>query len=119
MALDGSLVLLVVIIAFIIVILRIRILRQRGHKKMSVGRHDREGDGVVCRALEIHPSFRDMGDAVYVRLNIQGGLTPYSYEWSSGETTPSVLANYGETLEVLVRDLNQCQTSRKIYVPNF
>ncbi|PHN99525.1 hypothetical protein CSC82_33565 [Rhodobacteraceae bacterium 4F10] len=45
-----------------------------------------------------------------ISLNVEGGTPPYSYSWSSGETTAEITVAAGSYF-VLVTDANGCQTT--------
>ncbi|CAM1362359.1 putative Contig_15, whole genome shotgun sequence [Tenacibaculum sediminilitoris] len=45
-----------------------------------------------------------------ISLNVEGGTPPYSYSWSSGETTAEITVAVGSYF-VLVTDANGCQTT--------
>lgn len=50
-----------------------------------------------------------------ISLNVEGGTPPYSYSWSSGETTAEITAAAGSYF-VLVTDANGCQTTGSFIV---
>lgn len=45
-----------------------------------------------------------------VSLNISGGATPLTYEWSNGESTQTISNLVAGTYTAIITDANQCQT---------
>ena len=43
-----------------------------------------------------------------IALNVKGGVTPYSYEWSSGQVTQDIAGLVAGTYSVVVKDANGC-----------
>lgn len=46
-----------------------------------------------------------------ISLNVEGGTSPYSYSWSSGQTTAEITDVAAGSYFVLVTDANDCQTT--------
>ena len=53
-----------------------------------------------------------------IELNVQGGQSPYSILWSEGSTTDSLELNGGNTYTVTITDLDGCQLTDVITLPN-
>jgi hypothetical protein len=45
-----------------------------------------------------------------------GGTTPYTYQWSSGQTSQAIAVNTAGTYSVTVSDANQCSASYTIVI---
>ena len=52
-----------------------------------------------------------------ISLNIQGGMAPYSYNWSSGETTQIIMGKSSGDYTVTVSDANGCSFEMPIQIP--
>ncbi|MEL6190900.1 MAG: gliding motility-associated C-terminal domain-containing protein [Bacteroidota bacterium] len=48
----------------------------------------------------------------FASVEVSGGITPYSYAWSNGETGASVSNLSGGILEVIIRDANGCSLNQ-------
>jgi len=44
-----------------------------------------------------------------IEINVNGGTTPYTYQWSNGETTKNIIGISSGAYSVLVTDANGCQ----------
>ncbi|AXY74140.1 T9SS C-terminal target domain-containing protein [Paraflavitalea soli] len=51
-----------------------------------------------------------------VTANTTGGAAPYSYQWSSGQTTPVISVDTTETYTVIVTDSNGCSSTASIVI---
>jgi hypothetical protein len=49
-------------------------------------------------------------------VNVTGGTAPYSYRWSTGATTPTVIATANGTYNVTVTDRNNCMATHQITI---
>ncbi|MBT3207581.1 MAG: T9SS type B sorting domain-containing protein, partial [Bacteroidetes bacterium] len=51
-----------------------------------------------------------------ISSNINGGLTPYTFAWSNGENTDSILNLYANEYSLSLTDANNCESSASILV---
>jgi len=51
-----------------------------------------------------------------ITANVFSGTPPYSYLWSTGETTQSITPTNGGSYSVVVTDVNQCVSNSAIFV---
>lgn len=51
-----------------------------------------------------------------ITANTSGGTAPYSYQWSSGQITPSINVNAAGTYTVIVTDSNRCTSTGTILI---
>src|SRR5690606_7628005 len=51
-----------------------------------------------------------------VNLTVSGGATPYSYLWSSGQTTANISGLVAGTYSVTVTDANNCSVTETVNV---
>ena len=56
------------------------------------------------------------GDDVTLTVGVTGGTAPFSYEWSTGETTQSITVDATDTYSVTVTDANGCTAFCEEYV---
>ena len=50
----------------------------------------------------------------FLTLNILGGVPPYNFNWSTGETTKDIRVTDAGTYEVTITDVNGCSTTSSI-----
>ncbi|TXB66208.1 hypothetical protein FRY74_06440, partial [Vicingus serpentipes] len=53
-----------------------------------------------------------------INSNVSGGVPPYSYSWSTGDTTSNILDVIAGTYTLTVTDNNNCTDTSTIIVPN-
>ncbi|SHI33718.1 T9SS type A sorting domain-containing protein [Aquimarina spongiae] len=56
------------------------------------------------------------GDDGEATVFVQGGTSPYTYEWSNGETTPTITGLIGGTYLVFITDAKGCQIEGSILI---
>ena len=49
---------------------------------------------------------------------VSGGVKPYTYKWSTGQTTPDILADGKDLYKVSVTDANGCKSTAMVYFIN-
>lgn len=52
----------------------------------------------------------------HMSVSASGGTAPYSYEWSTGDLTPSVDSVAGGTYVVVIKDANLCLATKQVVV---
>lgn len=53
-------------------------------------------------------------DSAFISMTLEGGASPFSYEWSTGETSATIIPSADGTYSVTVTDANGCTTSDDI-----
>jgi len=57
------------------------------------------------------------GNSVVISANASSGTAPYTYSWSTGETTPSIIVNKAGSYKVTVSDASaSCQSSATVTI---
>ena len=65
--------------------------------------------------VELPLCHNDVGN---INVDGQGGIEPYTINWSTGETTPSINITHGNTYMVTLTDMNQCTNSKTYIIDN-
>lgn len=71
------------------------------------------GGPATALSVSVAADSPDFGDAT---ATATGGTSPYSYSWSSGETTSAISGTNGGTFTVTVTDANGCTTDASVNV---
>ncbi len=65
--------------------------------------------------IEINEEILENNDSIKLKLKITGGLPPYKYKWSTGESLDSVFLNKNGIYSVTVSDENFCSVVKFFY----
>lgn len=67
-------------------------------------------------AIELDYESGQAGDEWFINLSVEGGLPPYNYSWSNGETTQDIFNLLPGTYTVTVTDDQNCSIERSFEV---
>ena len=67
-------------------------------------------------AIELDYESGQAGDEWFINLSVEGGLPPYSYSWSNGETTQDIFNLLPGSYTVTVTDDQDCSIERNFEV---
>ena len=76
---------------------------------------DQPGEIIASAYIEGTACGTDNGS---INLSVESGVSPYTYEWSNGETTEDISDLAAGTYTVEITDANSCQTSETFAVNN-